>query len=106
MNPKQEARAAFSKLSLTEYKTFVSALVEKRGRCDSCGNTAKEVGQKKLHIHHLIHVSRLGLSDPAITDEGNVLVLCNHCHSLFHPLKREYNWFMAGVSRGVKIGKA
>ncbi|EMM94270.1 HNH endonuclease (plasmid) [Leptospira interrogans serovar Icterohaemorrhagiae] len=93
------------KLSISEYKMFVNTLVGSRGKCDSCGNTATEVGQKKLHVHHLIHVVRLGLSDPAILDEGNILVLCNHCHSLFHPLKREYNWFIAGVSRGVNIVK-
>ncbi|EMO43776.1 hypothetical protein LEP1GSC187_0509 [Leptospira santarosai str. ZUN179] len=52
-----------------------------------------------------MHVARLGLDDPAIIDEGNILVLCNHCHSLFHPGSRVYNWFLAGLNRGVQLAK-
>ncbi|WP_032922440.1 HNH endonuclease [Leptospira santarosai] len=93
------------RLRLSEYRSFANRIVSERLQCESCRATTEEVGQKRLHIHHLMHVARLGLDDPAIIDEGNILVLCNHCHSLFHPGSRVYNWFLAGLNRGVQLAK-
>ena len=74
------------------------------GWCQSCGHTAAEVGQKRLYLHHLMTVARLGLHDPAVMDEGNVLVVCNACHALFHPALR-LDWNLAGFHRGAALGR-
>lgn len=87
----------------SEYLDFIRRLQRERRRCDSCRHTAVEVGQAKLHAHHLMPVARLGLDDPAVTDAGNALLLCNACHALFHPLKRTYDWTAAGRNRGFRL---
>jgi len=84
-----------------QYRDWLRRLVADRGRCESCGHTAAEVGQSVLHVHHLMKVAALGLADPSVMDVGNCVVLCNCCHSLFHPGYREYNWDAAGKVRGI-----
>lgn len=86
------------------YLVFVNALRAERGnRCDSCQHTAAQVGQRRLHVHHLMRVAAIGLDDPATTDAGNTLLVCNACHALMHPLKRNYNWQAAGRNRGWRL---
>jgi hypothetical protein len=85
------------------YLQFVASLTGPRARCASCGATAAQVGQARLHVHHLMHVAQLGVHDPAVMDKGNSLTVCNSCHALFHSGLRRYDlgaWQQAGRKRG------
>jgi hypothetical protein len=78
----------------------------RRGQnCESCGHSAGVLGQTRLHLHHLMSVHILGFADPSVMDAGNVLLLCNACHALFHPGYRFYDWFRAGQGRGRRLGQ-
>jgi len=91
-----------------QYQAFIRDLLRQRPRCESCGHTAQEVGQPRLHVHHCMRVELLGVHDPATTDAGNALVLCNQCHALMHPLKRRYDelaWRGAGAERGRALSR-
>ena len=87
-----------------EYLAWLRATARDRGnRCESCGRPAVEVGQERLHLHHLMNVHKLGLADPGVMDAGNVLLLCTACHALFHPGYRFYEWGRAGQGRGRRL---
>lgn len=91
-------------ISRTAYLAWARDVRQRRGaRCESCGHKPAALGQTRLHLHHLMSVHQLGLEDPGVMDEGNVLVLCNACHSLFHPGYRFYQWQMAGQGRGRRL---
>ena len=85
-----------------QYRAFIRAMLNKHRHCQSCGNTARATGTPRLFVHHLMHVAQLGVNDPAVTDAGNTLVLCSHCHGLFHIGLRDYSqarWNEAGRTR-------
>ena len=89
-----------------QYRQFIQAMLTKHRRCQSCGNTARETGTKRLFVHHLMTVKQLGLFDPSTIDAGNAIVLCSHCHSMFHPGLRDYTqarWQFAGSQRGTQL---
>ncbi len=80
-----------------KYLSFLKMMLAKYPRCQSCGFSAQELGQVRLHVHHLLAFQSLELKemDPLMFAAGNVLVLCNSCHALHHPGLRAYDWFSA-----------
>jgi len=87
-----------SRLAL--YRRFMAEMRLLHRVCEACGRTPKEAGQKKLFPHHLLRVEILGVDDPLLVHPGNILMLCNDDHALFHPGRREYNWLVASKKRG------
>jgi hypothetical protein len=91
-------------ITRSRYLRWMRSERNRRGdRCESCGFTAKALGQVRLHLHHLMSVRVLGLADPSVVDSGNVMLLCNCCHCLFHPGQRVYPWNIAGKQRGMRL---
>jgi len=88
------------------YRAFIHAMLQRHRHCQSCGHTAHATGTRRLFIHYMMQVAQLGVHDPAVTDAGNTLVLCSHCHGLFHTGLRDYSqarWKAAGHNRGAAI---
>jgi predicted HNH restriction endonuclease len=85
----------------SDYKAFCAEVRIERGeRCQGCGRTAAECGQKALHVHHLWPIAKSGMTDGLVTAKCNVLLVCDWCHKLQHPARRSYPWDAAGRARG------
>jgi len=89
------------KTTRSEYLAFCGAVIQERGAvCQGCGRTAGQAGQKALHLHHVWPISKSGIHHPLVMARCNVSVLCDWCHGLQHPCKRDYQWGKAGSGRG------
>ncbi len=77
--------------------------VERNYRCQACGRTAEQAGDRKLHPHHLWPVAKSGVNDALVQSRGNVLLLCGFCHKLQHPGMRRWLWDMAANLRGAQL---
>jgi len=99
-SPIGQARA-LPKTARADYLRFCATVIRDRGGvCQGCGRTAGQAGQRSLHLHHVWPVSKTGVHHPLVVARCNVLSLCDWCHSLQHPLKRDYAWGQAGSQRG------
>ena len=86
---------------LRDYLDFVRTTREEAGdRCQFCGRTAEEAGERRLAPHHILSIARTGVSDPLAVSACNVFLLCGWCHKLQHPGKREWPWDAAARRRG------
>jgi len=102
----RDPRAGKGTSRTAQYRTFIRAMLQQHLHCQSCGHTARDTGTRRLFIHHMMQVAQIGAHDPAVMDAGNTLVLCSHCHGLFHPGLRDYSqarWNAAGHKRGAAI---
>ena len=77
------------------YVTVLNAIRQERGCfCEACGVPAK-------HGHHIIPVSETGIAAELVFEPANILLLCDDCHALMHPLLRNIaDWKRARKDRG------
>ena len=79
---------------LTRYRRLLVAIRSERGeRCEVC----------RVHTraaHHINAVGIQGIASALTFEPGNLLLVCGHCHSLFHPGQRSYSWLSAQKRRG------
>jgi hypothetical protein len=84
-----------------EYLKFCRGVRLERGeRCEFCGRSAPEAGEKRLSPHHILPIARTGVDDPLATVRVNVFLLCGYCHKLQHPGKRSWPWDATARRRG------
>ena len=87
-----KARAAPGPLA--RYRRLLGAVRRERGeRCECCGFPTKAA-------HHINAVGIQGVASWLTFEPGNLLLVCGHCHSLFHPGQRSYSWLSAQKRRG------
>lgn len=81
--------------ALKRYLDALNAIRAERGcTCEACGIPAK-------HGHHIIPVSETSIASELVFEPANILILCDDCHSLMHPLLRNVsNWKQARKGRG------
>lgn len=65
---------------------------ERGERCEACKVPARAT-------HHINAVGATGIASPLVSDPANLLIVCNDCHSLFHPGRRVYPWSAVGARR-------
>lgn len=71
--------------AMKRYLAVVRAVRAERGeRCEACGVSAK-------HTHHIIRVSESGIHSELVYEPANLIILCDDCHALMHPLLRNVN---------------
>jgi hypothetical protein len=71
---------------LVRYRRVVEEVLEARGRfCECCKTPARR-------IHHIIPCSIDGIASALFFDPVNMMIVCNDCHALFHPLVRRRSW--------------
>lgn len=81
------------------YKRLLAKILLERGAvCEACGVPA-------YHAHHIIPVSETSIASPLVFEPANLIVLCNECHSLMHPLIRNIAWNIAGINRGRALNR-
>lgn len=80
------------------YLNVLKAVRRERGEhCEACGTLAR-------HGHHIIPASETGITSELIYEPANILILCDDCHALMHPLIRNINdWAVARRERGRAI---
>jgi len=86
---------------LRRYLSVILDIRNKRGDfCEACGNPAS-------HGHHIIPCSETGIASEMVYEPANILILCDDCHALMHPLLRNVSeWKRARVGRGQAIHRA
>ncbi len=70
-----------------------SVRAERGERCECCGAPTRAA-------HHVNAVGIQGIASALTFEPGNLLLVCGHCHSLFHPGQRSYSWLSAQKRRG------
>ncbi|MCE5334357.1 MAG: HNH endonuclease [Desulfobacteraceae bacterium] len=84
-------------VTLSDYLKVLKAIRRERGeKCEACGIPAK-------HGHHIIPVSVTGISSPLFVEPSNIMILCDDCHLLMHPLIRNTEWSTVRKGRGLAI---
>lgn len=79
---------------LARYRRLLVAVRAERGeRCEVCGEPTKAA-------HHVNAVGLHGIASALTFEPGNLLLVCSHCHTLFHPGRRSYPWTSTRVRRG------
>lgn len=69
------------------------------GRCEACGAPAK-------YTHHIHRVSETSIYSVLFADPANLLLLCDDCHALMHPLLRGGpRWMVARKQRGNALSR-
>ena len=83
---------------LRRYRAVVKAVLAARGRyCEACGRFAN-------HFHHIIRVSESRIHSELVYEPANMLILCDECHALMHPLLRNVSeWRGARKRRGAAL---
>ncbi len=83
---------------LRRYQAVVAAVLADRGHvCEACGKPAH-------HVHHIIRVSDSRIHSELVYEPANMLVLCDECHALMHPLLRNVSqWKGARKRRGATL---
>lgn len=67
---------------LKRYRDVVRKIRVERGDiCEACGIPA-------THPHHIIPVSETSIHSELVFEPSNMILLCDDCHSLMHPLIR------------------
>lgn len=96
--PVPAAPAPRNSSPLARYRRVLADVRAARGeRCEACGVPAKS-GQ------HVVSVGLAGIASELVFEPANILILCNSCHALMHPLRRAYPWLDAARRRGVALG--
>ena len=82
---------------MSQYLGVLKKLRLERGEfCEACGLQAR-------HGHHIIPVSETGIHVPLFLDERNIMILCDDCHLLMHPMIRRPEWATVRKGRGLAI---
>jgi predicted HNH restriction endonuclease len=83
---------------LKRYQRIVKGVIAARGPfCEACGAHA-------THVHHIIPVSETRIHSPLVFDPANMIILCDECHALCHPLIRNISdWRGARGRRGARL---
>lgn len=80
--------------NVRRYRLVLEELRKSRGGvCEVCGEPAR-------HPHHIIPVMQTGLADGLAYMPENMMLLCDDCHSLMHPGKRNTGWLSPRKDRG------
>lgn len=80
------------------YVLVIRKLRKERGEfCEACGLPSK-------HGHHVIPVGVTSIHSELVFLEANILILCDDCHALMHPLIRSYAWNEATIGRAQMLG--
>jgi len=82
-------------MSLPRYLRVLKQIRRERGEyCEACGAPAK-------HGHHIIPVSETSIASELVYEPANIMILCDDCHALMHPLLRNVSdWKRARKNRG------
>jgi 5-methylcytosine-specific restriction endonuclease McrA len=83
------------------YLAVLKQIRRERGcHCEACGAPAK-------HGHHIIPVSETGIAAELVFEPANIILLCDDCHALMHPLLRNVSeWSRARQERGQAIHRS
>ena len=80
-----------------EYRAAQAQVRRERGEtCEVCRVPARAT-------HHLASVGSTGIASPLVSDPRNLLVVCDDCHTLFHPGRRVYPWIAVGARRANRL---
>jgi len=85
---------------LKEYIKIKKEILVERGEfCECCNAPSK-------YIHHIIPVSESSIHSYLVFEKTNMIILCDDCHCLMHPLIRNImEWKKARVDRGVILNR-
>ncbi len=77
------------------YLDILTKIKNERGAfCECCHLPAS-------HGHHVIPVSETSICSELVFEPANIMILCDDCHGLFHPLLRNISdWQGARERRG------
>jgi len=80
------------------YITVLKQIRSERGEfCECCGVPA-------THGHHIIPVSETSIASELVFEPANIIILCDDCHALTHPLLRNISdWGAARIRRGIAL---
>ena len=80
---------------LKRYIQVLKTIRAERGEvCECCGVPAH-------YGHHIIPVSETGIAAKLVYEPANIMMLCDDCHALMHPLVRNIaEWGIARRDRG------
>lgn len=80
---------------MARYIRLIARLRRERGEfCEACGAPAR-------HGHHIVPVAVTSIHSALVYEPANILILCDDCHALMHPLIRNISeWGIAKVDRG------
>jgi 5-methylcytosine-specific restriction endonuclease McrA len=79
------------------YLRVVREVLDQRGRhCECCGIPAR-------HIHHINPCSPKSIHSELYYAPENMMVICNDCHLLMHPLIRRPSWKRAAKAQGTSL---
>lgn len=68
--------------------------IERGERCEGCRKHA-------VHGHHIIRVGDTSIHSELVFEPANIMILCDECHALMHPLIRNVNdWKIVRKDRG------
>lgn len=86
---------------MSNHARYLSVLKEIRATrgefCEACHAPA-------THGHHIIPVSETSIASVLVFEPANILILCDDCHALMHPLLRNVSdWKGARKRRGVAL---
>ena len=80
--------------NLKRYLDVLKAIRKERGEfCEACGVPAR-------YGHHIIPVSETSIHSELVYEPANIILLCDECHPLMHPLLRNQTWGTARKNRG------
>ena len=81
--------------ALRRYLAVLREVRATRGEmCETCGQPAH-------YPHHILPVGRTSICSELVYDPANILLLCDDCHALMHPLLRNVaEWGRARKDRG------
>jgi len=86
--------------AVQRYQRIVREVRAERGDfCEACGAPA-------THVHHIIRVSETRIHSELVYEPANMLILCDECHALMHPLLRNVSeWQGARKRRGAMLSR-
>jgi len=102
LTPEMEAKKTKPVLmtNLKKYLDVLNKIRNERGCiCEGCKIPAS-------HGHHIIPCSEIGINSSLVFEPANILILCDDCHALMHPLLRNISdWKKARKDRGQMLNR-
>jgi hypothetical protein len=92
--------------AMRRYLSVLGQLRAERGEfCEACASAGKMVPAR--HGHHIIRVSETNIHSELVYEPANIIILCDDCHALMHPLLRNISeWKIARSDRGRAIHRS